>query len=119
MGPNMHLVTEKQSITYSELDAHSTEIAKNLINIGVGKGDRIAIWAPNINEWVLVSIATHKAGAVIVPINTRMKGKEAAYILNNSEAKILFSVNDFLGVDYFNLLSEEALPHLQKSDCIR
>ena len=67
-----------------------------------------------MNEWVLVAIATHKAGAVIVPINTRMKGKEAAYILNNSEAKILFSVNDFLGVDYFGLLSEEALPHLQK-----
>ena len=113
-GDKHALVTEKQSITYSELDAQSTEIAKNLINIGVDKGDRIAIWAPNMNEWVLVSIATHKAGAVIVPINTRMKGKEAAYILNNSEAKILFSVNDFLGVDYFDLLSEEALPHLQK-----
>ena len=113
-GEKYALVTEQQSITYAELDAQSTEIAKNLINIGVDKGDRIAIWAPNMNEWVLAAIATHKAGAVIVPINTRMKGKEAAYILNNSEAKILFSVNDFLGVDYFGLLSEEALPHLQK-----
>ena len=113
-GDKYALVTEQQSITYAELDAQSTEIAKNLINIGVDKGDRIAIWAPNMNEWVLAAIATHKAGAVIVPINTRMKGKEAAYILNNAEAKILFSVNDFLGVDYFGLLSEEALPHLQK-----
>ena len=113
-GDKYALVTEQQSITYAELDAQSTEIAKNLINIGVDKGDRIAIWAPNMNEWVLAAIATHKAGAVIVPINTRMKGKEAAYILNNSEAKILFSVNDFLGVDYFGLLSEEALPYLQK-----
>ena len=42
-----------------------------------------------------------------------MKGKEAAYILNNAEAKILFSVKTFLGTDYFKLLENEDLPHLQ------
>ena len=45
-GDKYALVTEQQSITYAELDAQSTEIAKNLINIGVDKGDRIAIWPP-------------------------------------------------------------------------
>jgi len=52
-------------------------------------------------------------GGVLVPINTRMKGKEAAYILNNSESKILFSVKAFLGTDYFQLLKNEDLPYLK------
>ena len=66
-----------------------------------------------MNEWVLAAIGALKAGGIIVPINTRMKGKEAAYILNNSQAKILFSVNDFLGSNYFDFLVDEDLPHLK------
>ena len=66
-----------------------------------------------MNEWVLAAIAIHKVGGVLVPINTRMKGKEAAYILNNSESKILFSVKAFLGTDYFQLLENEDLPYLK------
>ena len=65
-----------------------------------------------MNEWVLAAIAIHKAGGVLVPINTRMKGKEAAYILKNSGAKFLFSVKTFLGTDYFELIENEDLPHL-------
>ena len=112
-GRREALVSEYSVLTFEDLDTQSTQIAKNLINIGIGKGDRVAIWAPNINAWVLAAIGTQKAGGVVVPINTRMKGKEAAYILNNSQAKILFSVNEFLGLNYFNLLSHEDLPFLE------
>ena len=112
-GAKEALVTENQTLTFEELESQSTDIAKNLIRIGVEKGDRLAIWAPNMNEWVLAAIGALKAGGIIVPINTRMKGKEAAYILNNSQAKILFSVNDFLGSNYFNFLVDEDLPHLK------
>jgi len=113
LGAKEALITENQTLTFEELESQSTDIAKNLISIGVEKGDRLAIWAPNMNEWVLATIGAHKAGGIIVPINTRMKGKEAAYILNNSQAKILFSVNDFLGSNYFDFLSDEDLPHLK------
>ena len=99
-------------LSFADLDNLSTNIATHLIHLGILPGDRAAIWAPNMNEWVLAAIAIHKAGGVLVPINTRMKGKEAAYILNNSEAKFLFSVKTFLGTDYFELLENEDLPHL-------
>ncbi len=107
------LISESETLSFEDLDNFSTNIASHLIDRGVLPGDRAAIWAPNMNEWVLAAIAIHKAGGVVVPINTRMKGKEAAFILNNSEAKILFSVKTFLGIDYFELLKNEDLPYLQ------
>ena len=106
------LISDNEVLSFADLDNLSTNIATHLIHLGILPGDRAAIWAPNMNEWVLAAIAIHKAGGVLVPINTRMKGKEAAYILNNSEAKFLFSVKTFLGTDYFELLENEDLPHL-------
>ena len=107
------LISDDKIYSFKDLHNLSTNIATHLVDLGISHGDRVAIWAPNMTEWVLAAIAIHKAAGVIVPINTRMKGKEAAYILNNSEAKILFSVKTFLGVDYFKLLENEQLPHLQ------
>ena len=112
-GNKLALISNQNSFTYFQIDELSSIIASNLISLGVEKGDRVAIWAPNMNEWVLSAIGIHKAGGVLVPINTRMKGREAAYILNNSKAKILFSVKEFLDIDYFSLINEEDLPHLQ------
>ena len=113
LGSKPALISDHETLSFLELDNLSTNIATHLIELNILPGDRVAIWAPNMNEWVLAAIAIHKVGGVLVPINTRMKGKEAAYILNNSESKILFSVNTFLGTDYFQLLENEDLPYLK------
>ena len=112
-GSKPALIYDHETISFLELDKLSTNIAAHLIDLNILPGDRVAIWAPNMNEWVLAAIAIHKVGGVLVPINTRMKGREAAYILNNSESKILFSLNTFLGTDYFKLLENEDLPYLK------
>ena len=113
LGSKPALISDDETLSFLELDNLSTNIATHLIDLNVLPGDRVAIWAPNMNEWVLAAVAIHKVGGVLVPINTRMKGKEAAYILNNSESKILFSVRTFLGTDYFQLLENEDLPYLK------
>ena len=113
LGSKPALISDNETLSFFELDNLSTNIATHLIDLNVLPGDRVAIWAPNMNEWVLAAVAIHKVGGVLVPINTRMKGKEAAYILNNSESKILFSVRTFLGTDYFQLLENEDLPYLK------
>ena len=113
LGSKPALISDHETLSFLELDNLSTNIATHLIDLNILPGDRVAIWAPNMNEWVLAAIAIHKVGGVLVPINTRMKGKEAAYILNNSESKILFSVNTFLGTNYFQLLENEDLPYLK------
>jgi HIP---CoA ligase len=64
----------------------------------------VAIWAPNIAEWVVALFGLHRAGAVLVPLNTRYKGTEAAYILGRSGARLLCTVEGFLGNDYVSML---------------
>ena len=101
------------TLTYTELEGISNKAAESLLALGVEEGDRVCIWAPNTAEWIISAIAIQRVKAILVPINTRFKGAEASYILNKTKAKILFTVKDFLGVDYPLLLKDEYLPDLQ------
>lgn len=102
-------------INYEELDALRRQVAAACIAAGLEHGDRVAIWAPNIANWILAAIGTQSAGCTLVPINTRWKGSEAAYALNRSGAKVLFTVAEFLGQNYPDMLRGEDLPHLSST----
>ena len=93
------------AISYADLLARSQAVARALMALNVQAGDRVAIWAPNLHEWILAACGSHAAGAVVVPLNTRMKGAEAADILERSGAKVLFCIGDFLGQYYPAMLS--------------
>ncbi len=88
--------------------------ARALLALGVGKGDRVALWAPNTWEWVVAALGIHAAGGVLVPVNTRFKGGEAAEVLAKSGARALLTTVGFLGTDYVQSLRESgvALPQL-------
>ena len=92
--------------TYAELDAARREAARALLAWGIRPGDRVAIWAQNNAEWVILGLALHAIGAPLVPINTRMRGAEAGYILAASGARLLFCAGDFLGQHYPSLLGK-------------
>ena len=94
------IVDGSQTISYADLAQRSEDVARALLAQGVQAGDRVAVWAPNQAEWILAACGTHMAGAVLVPINTRMKGPEAADILERSRARVLFCIGDFLGTYY-------------------
>lgn len=101
-------------ISFAQLNDLRIEAAKAFLAAGVVKGDRVAIWAPNVYEWIVATLGLQSLGAVLVPVNTRMKGSEAAYVLNASGAKILCTVSGFLGFDYPAMLNGETLPSLEK-----
>ncbi|MGA1762678.1 MAG: FadD3 family acyl-CoA ligase [Gammaproteobacteria bacterium] len=103
----------KYKIDYFHLDLFSTNLAYSLVEQGLEHHDSVAIWAPNSIEWIVAAIAIHKAGGKIVPINTRMKGLEAEYILNASHAKFLFTVDNFLGQDFGKIAKKQNLSFLQ------
>jgi len=91
---------------------------------GIEPGDRVAVWAPNCAEWIVAALGAVGAGAVLVPLNTRYKGAEAAYILRASGARILFTVQGFLGTDYPALLDEavasgDPVPDLERVVVLR
>lgn len=84
-------------ITYRKLDEESTMIAAELRKLGIEKGDHVAVSLPNWHEFIVLIFAIAKAGAVIVPFNTRYREAEVAYILNNSKAKIAFYTDEVDG----------------------
>ncbi len=101
-------------ITYRQLEQQRLRSAAAFAAAGVEKGDRFAIWAPNLHQWIIAAIGAQTIGAVLVPLNTRMKGPEAGYILRASGARMLFTVDEFLGNRYPELLSAEELPDLAR-----
>ena len=102
-----HIVLEApgESISYAALPERVLAITRGLMASGIQTGDRIGVWAPNSTDWVLIALAIHCAGGVLVPINTRMKGNEAADVLERSGSRIVFVVGEFLGVDYPAMLA--------------
>jgi acyl-CoA synthetase (AMP-forming)/AMP-acid ligase II len=93
------------ALSYAELDQLRIHAARALLALGVQHGDRVAIWAPNSVEWMIAGLAIHTLGAALVPINTRMKGQEAAYVLEKSGARVLFCAGQFLGQHFPTLLA--------------
>ncbi len=96
--------SDRTAISYRDFERRVVDAARAFIAAGIEPGDRVAIWAPNIWEWPVLALGAHSAGAIVVPINTRFKGAEAAYVLERSGAKVLATVTDFLDTDYVALL---------------
>jgi acyl-CoA synthetase (AMP-forming)/AMP-acid ligase II len=75
------------SITFSEWDTESNRLARGLAALGVGKGDRVSIYLPSeeVLHWIVAYAAIHKAGAVVVPTNTRLSARELEAVLGHAE----------------------------------
>ncbi len=103
------------TLSYEELNAQVDRLARGLLELGVAKGDKVGLWMPNIPSWVVAYFAIARIGAVVVPMNTRYKGHEVEYILDNSEATTLFAVGSFVGIDYVRMIDgiRDKLPRLQ------
>src|SRR5437660_11536492 len=91
-------------LTFAELARVVRGVAAAAVAHGVEPGDRVAIWAPNSHRWVAAALGLVSAGAALVPVNTRFKAAEAAYVLRASGAKLLVVSGEFLGVDYVTAL---------------
>ena len=92
-------------LSFAELAGEIDRTARAFIGSGIQAGDRICIWAPNGLRWLLAALGAYRAGAILVPLNTRFKGPEAAYVLRTAGVRMLFTVTDFLDTDYPSLLT--------------
>ncbi|CAN5348997.1 FadD3 family acyl-CoA ligase [soil metagenome] len=87
-------------LSFVELTDRVRRAAGAIAALGVGKGDRIAIWAPNSAHWLIAALGAVTAGAVVVPVNTRFKADEAADVITRSGAKAVLIEKGFLGQDF-------------------
>lgn len=99
-GEQEAVVDGRTRISYTELGDRVERAAAACMASGVNAGDRVAVWAPNTVDWIVSALGAVTAGAVLVPLNTRFKGAEAAYVLERSRAKLLFVTGTFLGTSY-------------------
>ncbi len=112
-GSRPAIEDENITLSYYELNELRLKAAASLLAMGIEPGDRVAVWAPNIYEWVVAATALQSIGAALVPLNTRMKGSEAGYVLRASGAKLLFCIDQFLNCQYPAMLEGEELPDLE------
>ncbi|AXE26786.1 fatty acid--CoA ligase family protein [Streptomyces globosus] len=103
-------------LTYRALGERVERAAAAAIAAGIRPGDRVAVWAPNTPDWITCALGAVCAGAVLVPLNTRFKGAEAAYVLDRSRARLLFVTGTFLGTSYVASLRRAAAERPDRPD---
>ncbi|AXY53301.1 AMP-binding protein [Rhodococcus ruber] len=92
--------------TYTELAGEVDALAFGLLRAGIGKGDRVGIWAPNCAEWVFVQYATAKIGAILVNINPAYRSHELQYVLTQAGIRMLVAAPRFKTSDYAAMIDE-------------
>ena len=105
-GDGLALVSRHQSIrwTWAQLLAQVDAVATGLLALGVGKGDRVGIWAPNCAEWTVIQFATARIGAILVNINPAYRTSEVDYALNKVGCSLLVTAPRFKSSDYVAML---------------
>lgn len=88
------LIFEGKSFTYKELDQLANRIANGLHGLGISRGDRVALFLPNIPEFIISYLGILKLGAVAVSLNVMLKSGEVKFILNDCSAKVLITTEE-------------------------
>ncbi len=115
------LIYPDRQFTFAELDTEARLIARGLMAMGVARGERVALWATNLPEWIVLQFALAKVGAILVTVNTSLRANEMDYLLRQSEAATVITISGFKDMDYVAALreigatGERKLPHLQRA----
>lgn len=99
--------------THSELDTLINRFGNALLDMGVKKGDRVALYLPNSPEFIIAHFAIARIGAISVPFNVMYKGSEIKYIVNNSRPKVLIAADKEATANVVDILPQ--LPSLEKT----
>lgn len=106
---------QNKTISYAHLNELTNSLALALLEIGIGKGDRVGIWSANNWQWVVVQLATAKIGSILVNINPAYQVYELEYALRQSGVKMLFHTSGTKSTDYLHMLKQIA-PELFADD---
>src|SRR2546423_12445774 len=96
----------ERTLSFAELVDCSARAAQGLADLGVGRGDRVALWLPNLPAYPILYFACARLGAIAVAVNTRYRAVEVADIVGRSGAKVLACAPGFRGIDFPSILAE-------------
>lgn len=89
------IVFKERHTTYEELNAEANKLGRALNALGVGAGDKVGVLMPNCPEFIVGVFAALKAGAIFVPLNVALQGRELTYVINHSDAKAIICAPPF------------------------
>jgi len=92
--------------TFGALEEEARTIARGLVSLGVSPGERVVVWATNVPEWIVLQFALAKIGAILVTANTSLRARDVDYVLRQSEAATVVTINGFRDVDYVAELAQ-------------
>ena len=101
--------------TFAAVAAGVDRVARGLLALGVQPGDKVALWMPNRPEWIETAFAVIRIGAVLVPVNTRLRTDDVAYVLDQSDAATLILAERSGPVDYLAMVRELQPPGVAPS----
>ena len=115
-GEREALIVPHQQVrmSWAELDADATELARGFLDLGLEPGDRVGIWSPNSAEWVLTQLATARAGLILVCVNPAYRISELEFALNKVGCRALVTAERLKTSDYLAMIAELA-PELASS----
>jgi fatty-acyl-CoA synthase len=107
-GDRDGLIVRHQSVrwSYAQYRVEVDRFAAGLLALGIGKGMRVGMWAPNCYEWCLTQFATAKIGAILVCINPAYRTYELEFALNKSGCVALVTAQQYLSSNYAGMLRE-------------
>ena len=114
-GSKEALYFEGKRWSFAQIKEDVDRCARGLIRLGVKPGENVALWMPNRPEWIHILFAVAKVGAVLVPINTRFRTADLEYVLRQSDAATLITVDRSGPVDYLGIV-RELCPELESGD---
>jgi fatty-acyl-CoA synthase len=106
LGSRDLLVFRERRISAKQLADEVEHLALGLLSLGIGKGDAVAVWLPNLPETCVAELAIARIGAVMMAINTRYKSSELDYVLRQSDSRALILMPQFLTQDFLAILRE-------------
>jgi len=92
------------SLSWHDLRKRADDVAAGLLALGIGRGDRVGIWAPNCAEWLAVQFGTARIGAILVNINPAYRSAELEYALNKVQCRVLVMARALKNSDYVAIL---------------
>ena len=123
-GSREALAFQGQRWTFGDVSARVDAAAKGLIELGIQPGDKVALWMVNRPEWIDAMFAIMKIGAVLVPVNTRFRTDDMAYVLNQSDAAAVILAERSGPIDYLGMMravvpelgagADSRFPHLRR-----
>lgn len=111
------VIFEDQRITYEELNERAERLANHLRKRGIEKGDKVAIWLPNVPEWIVAWFAIPKIGAAVVPTDPWLKSGEIEYMFGDSDTKAVVTTDQAGKYDFLDIL-EDVGPKLDKLETV-